>query len=67
MSCVMLTLSVDVTHKEVKRDTAGRRPGERERESNTYNPLPETHTATLPEVTQLAGRKISTAEATDWH
>ena len=37
MSCVMLTLSVDVTHKEVKRDTAGRRPGERERATHTIH------------------------------
>ncbi len=68
MLCVMLTVSgeapgVDVTHKEVERDTAGRRPGER----HTYKPLPETHTTTLPEVTQLAGIKISSIESTNWH
>ncbi|CAB1439240.1 unnamed protein product [Pleuronectes platessa] len=56
---------VDVTHKEVKRDSAGRRP----RESNTtVSTAKVTHlhcytlTDILPEVTQLVGIKIPNTE-----
>ena len=70
MSCVVLAESgdapgVDVTHKEVKRDTAGRRP----RESDTTQSTAKvTHlhcytlTDILPEVTQLVGMKIPNTE-----
>ena len=50
---------VDVTHKEVKRDTAGRR------ERN--NPLPYSHTDSLPEVTQLDDITIVSTDPTDFH
>ena len=57
---------VDVTHKEVKRDTAGRRPGDRNTTQSTAK-LTHLHSYTPPEVTQLAGTKTPTIKAAEWH
>lgn len=54
------TPGMDVAHRDVKRDTT-------QSPAKVAHLHSCTHTHTLPEVTQLAGRKIPTIEAAVWH